>query len=109
MPEHKRVFPRAIRSIAAYYARPGGLQPCVAIDFGVQGACLEMDEPFPQDEVEVCFELESDWVVRTRARKVWERQDNDRFFVGITYKPLRSSDKSLIGPWIHKMRKAQES
>ena len=104
----KRIFPRATKNIAAWFAAASGqFQRCVAVDFGAQGACLELEESFPEQEsVEVCFELDSDWVVRAKAKKIWERQDQGKFFTGITYKPLRSSDKHLIGPWIHRMRKA---
>lgn len=105
--EGKRVFPRATKNIAAWILIDGEYVRATAVDFGAQGACLEMDVPFPSGQVAVSFELDSNWTVRAEASKIWERQDQGKFFVGITYKTERSSDKSLIGPWIHKMRNAE--
>ena len=109
-PEGERVFPRATKNITAWLEQDSGFVRCTAVDFGVQGACLEMEIPFPDSpEVKLSFELDASWTVHTLAKKVWERQDQGKFFVGITYRTERSADKSLIGPWIHRMRRVSDS
>ena len=107
----RRVFPRANRLVAANYTDSYGRpQTCVALDFGVRGACLLLESPFPAtDELEVSFELEKNWVVPCRVKKVWEREELANYLVGVTYKTVLSTDKNLIGPWVHKMKKQSSS
>lgn len=103
----KRVFPRVERETPAEYTRDGQARRCLALDLGVGGACLVCDESLEGvTELEISFELTPDWTVPARARPVWERTRDGRFLVGITYRPVRSADKHLIGPWVHKARKA---
>ncbi len=105
--DSERIFPRATRNITAWLDQNGSFVRCIAVDFGVQGACLELENPFPDGpEVKLSFELDPNWTVHTLAKKVWERQDQGKYFVGITYRTERSADKSLIGPWIHRMRRS---
>ena len=81
----------------------GEFRRCVALDLGVGGAQLVTSDSLAAlGEVEVSFQLSDDWTVRALARPVWERPHEEGFLVGITYRPLRSADKHLIGPWVHK-------
>ena len=104
---NRRVFPRAEEAVSAWYqVGEGQFKRCTALDLGVQGACLRLEEPLPDvEELEVCFELTSDWLVRARAKPIWKRLEGEEYLVGITYKPLRSADKHLIGPWVQKRRR----
>lgn len=105
--DNRRVFPRAERETPAVYEREGQSRRCVALDLGVGGACLVCDESLEGvAELEISFELTPDWTVPALARPVWERTRDGKFLVGITYRPVRSADKHLIGPWVHKARKA---
>lgn len=108
---NRRVFPRADEEVKAWYRLESGQHcKCLALDLGVQGACLKLDEPLATlEEMEVCFELASDWHVTARAKPVWQRAEGDHTLVGITYRPLRSADKNLIGPWVHRTRRFRAS
>lgn len=105
----RRIFPRAAHLVAVTYTDQAQPQSCVAVDFGVQGACLLLDTPFPAPEgedLDMTFALDKDWTVPCKVRKVWEREEVGKFLVGVTYKTERSSDKNLIGPYVHKMKKS---
>lgn len=103
----ERIFPRAAGEYPAWYqVADHGFRRCVALDIGVDGACLRVQEPLPQDlPLEVSFQLASDWLVRATATVIWQKEEEDLYLVGVRYKPLRSADKNLMGPWIYQQRK----
>ena len=104
----RRIFPRAGALVGVSYSHQGQELSCVAVDFGVQGACLLMEMAFPATENEdlaMSFDLGDDWIVPCQVKKIWEKDEAGKFLVGVTYRTERSTDKNLIGPWIHKMQK----
>ena len=108
---NRRVFPRADEELKAWYRLDNGQHvKCIAVDIGVQGACLKIEHPLPDfNELEVCFELDLDWHVIARAQPIWQRPEPTGYLVGITYRPRRSADKYLIGPWVHRTRRMKLS
>lgn len=106
---NRRVFPRAEGEYAAWYQLPGGsYEQCLALDIGIDGACLLVDRELPgQTSFEVDFQLASDWLVRARAEVLWQRTEGAQVLVGIRYRAKRSADRSLMGPWVHRQRKNQ--
>lgn len=105
--KNRRIFPRAERQTPTTYLVDGQPHTCMALDLAVGGACLLSDRPLESmEEIELCFELTPDWKVPALARPLWQKtQDDGKFLIGISYRPMRSSDKHLMGPWIHKVRK----
>lgn len=108
--DNRRIFPRAEGEYLAWFQIPGGqFEQCVALDIGLDGACLLLPFRLPDGEqpFEVEFQLASDWAVRAKATLLWQKADSDLVLAGIRYKPTRSADRSLIGPWVHRQRKVQ--
>lgn len=106
MSEPRRVFPRVRREIPAWYEFEGNFQRGLALDLGVGGAQLVTEHSLEGiAELEVSFQLADDWTVGALARPVWQRPLDQGYLVGVTYRPLRSADKHLIGPWVHRNRK----
>ena len=106
--DSKRIFPRAEGEFPAWYQLAGGAyQRSVALDIGATGACLLATEPLEVGTtLEIGMQLEPDWLVRADATVVWCEPREDYFILGVRHKPLRSADRSLMGPWIHKQRRA---
>jgi len=108
-PSSRRVFPRTRQQIPAWYDFGGTFQRGVALDLGVGGAQLVTAHSLQGvQELEVNFQLSDDWTVAALARPLWEKPHGDGYLVGVTYRPLRSADKHLIGPWVHRQRRSQE-
>lgn len=85
-----------------------GYEQCVVLDIGVDGACLRVHNPLPPDQaLEVDFELSHDWLVKTTAQILWQKPDGEDYLVGVRYRPKRSADRNLMGPWIHRQRRLQ--
>lgn len=108
MATNERIFPRAAGEYPAWYqVGERGFRRCVALDIGVEGACLRTGESLPEGEpLEVSFQLASDWLVRASATIVWQKQEEpDLYLVGVRYRPIRSADRNLMGPWIHQQRR----
>lgn len=79
----------------------------MALDIGIDGACLLVPKKLPPDEpFEVDFQLAKDWLVRASAQVLWQRSVGELILAGIRYRPVRSADRSLIGPWVHRQRKS---
>lgn len=94
----------------AWFQAPGGqFEQCLALDIGLDGACLLLPGRLPDhvEAFEVEFQLAPDWAVRAKATLLWQKADSDLILAGIRYKPVRSADRSLIGPWVHRQRKNQ--
>ncbi|MFN8607486.1 MAG: PilZ domain-containing protein [Vulcanimicrobiota bacterium] len=107
---NRRVFPRAEGEYLAWFQSPGGqFEQCLALDIGLDGACLLLPTRLPEDghSFEVEFQLAPDWVVRAKATLLWQKADSDLVLAGIRYRPTRSADRNLIGPWVHRQRKVQ--
>jgi len=104
---NRRIFPRAEGEYAAWFQLPGGsYEQCLALDIGIDGACLLVERELPPDlSFEVDFQLASDWLVRAKAEVLWQRAEAERVLVGIRYRPSRSADRALMGPWVHRQRK----
>ena len=109
MSENRRIFPRAEGEYLAWFQVAGqAFEQCVALDIGLDGACLLLPHPLSGDEpFEVEFKLADDWMVRAKATLLWQRSQSDLVLAGIRYRPIRSADRSLIGPWVHRQRKVQ--
>lgn len=107
----QRIFPRADGEYVAWYQlAEAGFLRCVALDIGVDGARLRVAGPLSEGQpLEVSFELTSDWLVRTRAQIVWQRQESDGYYVGIRFRPVRSADRTLLGPWVHRQKRQSKS
>jgi hypothetical protein len=103
----RRIFPRAEGEYPAWYQiADQGFRRCVALDIGVHGACLRVEEQIPENvPLEVSFQLDPDWLVRATATVTWQRADEDLYLVGVQYRPMRSADRNLMGPWVHRQRK----
>ena len=106
---NRRIFPRAEGEYLAWFQIPGqAFEQCVALDIGLDGACLLLPRPLQGEEpFEVEFQLAADWMVRAKATLLWQRNQSDLVLAGIRYRPIRSADRSLIGPWVHRQRKVQ--
>ena len=106
---NRRVFPRAEGEYSAWYQLPGqGFEQCVALDIGGQGACLRVPRELPLEQAfEVDFQLAPDWSVRATAQVLWQKPEGELILAGIRYRPSRSADRNLMGPWIHRQRKSQ--
>jgi hypothetical protein len=107
---NRRIFPRAEGEYLAWFQAPGGgFEQCVALDIGLDGACLVLPQAMPESDpsFEVEFQLAPDWRVRAKATLLWQRAHCDLVLAGIRYRPVRSADRSLIGPWVHRQRKVQ--
>ncbi len=104
---NRRIFPRAEGEYLAWYHLPGSpYQQCLVLDIGVDGACLLVDRQLPAEQpFEVSFELSLDWTVKATAEVLWQRQQDDLFLIGVRYRPHRSADRSLMGPWVHRQRR----
>ena len=108
---NRRVFPRAEGEYLAWYQLPNqSYHQCLVLDIGVDGACLLVDERLPSEHpIEVSFELSYDWTVKATAEILWQRQQDELFLVGVRYRPHRSSDRNLMGPWVHRQRRPGRS
>ncbi|MBX3166387.1 MAG: PilZ domain-containing protein [Candidatus Eremiobacteraeota bacterium] len=107
---NRRIFPRAEGEYLAWFQVPGGsFEQCVALDIGLDGACLVLPGALPEGEepFEVEFQLAPDWMVRAKATLLWQKAHSDLVLAGIRYRPVRSADRNLIGPWVHRQRKVQ--
>jgi hypothetical protein len=106
---NRRIFPRAEGEYAAWFQLPGqNFEQCVALDIGIDGACLRVSRALPDQEAfEVDFQLAPDWLVRASAQVLWQKPEGDLILAGIRYRPSRSADRSLMGPWVHRQRKNQ--
>ena len=107
---NRRIFPRAEGEYLAWFQIPGAqFEQCVALDIGLDGACLVLPHALPagDDPFEVEFQLAPDWTVRARATLLWQKNQSELVLAGIRYRPLRSADRNLIGPWVHRQRKVQ--
>ncbi len=112
MPESsQRIFPRAEGEYVAWYQiADQGFHRCVALDIGIDGACLRVLDPLPEGQsLEVSFQLTDDWLVRAAANIIWQRPEDGEVLVGVRYRPVRSADRSLMGPWIHQQRRRLNS
>lgn len=112
MPESsQRIFPRAEGEYVAWYQiADQGFQRCVALDIGTEGACLRVKEPLAEGQpLEVSFQLTEDWLVRATANIIWQRSEGGDNLVGVRYRPVRSGDRSLLGPWVHQQRRRLNS